>query len=102
MRRRRSGEGEEEEEEEADEEEKEAEEEEEEEEEEQEEEESINAGRVLGLNNPPAWMDTSTCSMLLVSGFHISDPFPCQVCSRLRHTLPVSYRLGLTRSPNEW
>ena len=40
----------------------------------------------------------STCSTLLTAGSQPSPLPPCQVPSRLRHTLPQLYRFGLNRT----
>nr|ACN36569.1 unknown [Zea mays] len=48
------------------------------------------------------WMETRTCSMLELDLPHFSHPLPHQVFRRLRHTFPLSYRFGFSRSPPEW
>ena len=55
----------------------------------------------LSFNTRP-WMETNTCSMVEFDLPHFSDPEPNQVFSRLRQTLPLSYKFGLSRSPLEW
>ena len=45
-----------------------------------------------------AWMDTRTWSSVDVRSFHVSPARPSQVPSRLRQTLPHSYKFGLKRT----
>ena len=53
---------------------------------------SLNQGRSTKMSD---WMLMSTCRSVLCCASH---PGPFQVPSRLRHTLPSAYRLGLNRT----
>jgi hypothetical protein len=56
------------------------------------------AGHSLALQEPAVMLHDPTCSMVDTSGFQFSPLSPDQVPSRLRHTLPQLYRLGLKRT----
>lgn len=49
-----------------------------------------------------AWIESNTCSIVDLDGSHISGIFPRHVFSRLKHTVPLLYRLGFSLYPKEW